>query len=140
MAWEGDDRERPLTEKGRRQAAAIAGWLESEPIEAIVSSGHLRCKQTVAPLAETRGLPVHTHGALSEGSTERQIAGFARGLRGMTAVICSHGDVIPAVLDFMATDGMDAPGERKLEKGSVWVVSVAGGRFSSARYVPPLTS
>ncbi len=140
VAWEGDDRERPLTEKGRRQAAAIAAWLESQPIEAIVSSRHLRCRQTVAPLAEARGLPVHTHGALSEGSTERDIAGFARGLLGMTAVVCTHGDVIPAVLGFMATEGMDAPAEQRLEKGSVWVVAVAGGRFSSARYLPPLTS
>ena len=56
-AWDGPDEQRPLSKAGRRQAAALAKLLGDEPIGRIVSSPYVRCRETVAPLAERIGLP-----------------------------------------------------------------------------------
>ena len=54
--------------------------------------------------------------------------------------MCSHGDVIPVMLEMMAVRGMKLPSSLKSEKGSTWVISITGGRFANASYVPPVTS
>ena len=52
--WSGDDRMRPLTKSGQRQAEGLANLLDREPIDKILSSGYLRCVQTVEPLGARR--------------------------------------------------------------------------------------
>ncbi len=47
-----------LDDEGRQQAAAVAGRLGSVVFDRIVSSPLQRCRETVAPLAESTGLPV----------------------------------------------------------------------------------
>jgi len=140
LKWEGDDRNRPLKPKGERQAEAIAKWLESEPIDLIVSSDSRRCTETMAPLAARLGLPVRHHPALAEGARDRQVLEFAKGLIGINTVMCSHGDVIPVMLEMMAVRGMKLPSSLKCEKGSTWMISISGGRFANASYAPPVTS
>ena len=66
--WEGDDRLRPLTKSGDRQAEALAAWLKKEPIDAVLSSGYLRCVQTLEPLAAQRKLPIEPRKDLEEGA------------------------------------------------------------------------
>jgi len=56
--WEGDDRLRPLDERGRRQAAALPDVLSELELDRIVSSPYVRCVQTVEPLAQARGVPI----------------------------------------------------------------------------------
>ncbi|MEM8923749.1 MAG: histidine phosphatase family protein [Actinomycetota bacterium] len=41
----------PLTEIGRRQALAVAGWLATEEIDALYASPMVRARETAAPLA-----------------------------------------------------------------------------------------
>src|SRR5207302_2179154 len=67
-AWEGDDRQRPLTKSGWRQADALAESLQKEPIDKILSSHFVRSVQTVAPLARTRNLAVEPTPDLQEGA------------------------------------------------------------------------
>ena len=57
-SWEGDDRLRPVDERGRRQSEALIDALAGYTIDRIVSSPYLRCVQTVEPLAEARGLEI----------------------------------------------------------------------------------
>ena len=64
--WEGDDRLRPLDERGRRQAEALVDALAAFPITRIFSSPYDRCVQTVEPLAAQRGLPVELREELGE--------------------------------------------------------------------------
>ena len=66
--WSGDDRLRPLTKSGQRQAEALADMLDGEPIDRILSSGYLRCLQTVEPLGARRTLSVEPIKDLEEGA------------------------------------------------------------------------
>lgn len=55
-----------LTERGREQARALAERLEGLPVDAIYSSPLERCRETAAPLARARGLPVRIRRDLIE--------------------------------------------------------------------------
>lgn len=48
----------PLTELGRRQAAALVPALADEPVVGVYASDRTRAQETAAPLAEDRGLDV----------------------------------------------------------------------------------
>lgn len=52
------DHERPLTERGQRDAEALAGSLAALDLAAIYSSPYPRAVQTVEPLARARSLAV----------------------------------------------------------------------------------
>jgi 8-oxo-dGTP diphosphatase len=54
--WKGDDRLRPLDERGLRQAQDLVAALERFTIDVILTSPYARCVQTVEPLAAVRGL------------------------------------------------------------------------------------
>ena len=53
-AWEGDDRQRPLDKRGRRDAKDLVERLAPFKIEAILTSPYRRCLETVGPLARAR--------------------------------------------------------------------------------------
>lgn len=55
-----------LSERGRAQAEALVRRLEGVPLEAIYSSPLERCRETAAPLARSRGLPVRPRRDLLE--------------------------------------------------------------------------
>lgn len=55
-----------LTERGREQARALAERLEGVPVHAVYSSPLERCRETAAPLARARGLPVRIRRDLIE--------------------------------------------------------------------------
>lgn len=137
-AWEGDDRLRPLSNKGERQAKAIAALLADRDVETIVSSPYLRCVQTVKPLAEELGLEVVENEALAEAEGGKASRELVRQLIGANAVLCSHGDVIPELIDWMARKGMSLRSPFDCKKGSVWEIDVRQGDFRKARYIPPL--
>lgn len=54
--WGEDEYTRPLSEQGTRDAGALAETLRHRRLDAVYSSPYLRAIQTVAPLAEARGL------------------------------------------------------------------------------------
>jgi broad specificity phosphatase PhoE len=94
--WAGDDRLRPLDEKGRRQAEKIAAALSAKEVRRIVSSPYVRCVQTVEPLAAALGLEVELDDRLAEGAN-----GSARELIEEAGVVaCTHGDVIYELLGY----------------------------------------
>jgi phosphohistidine phosphatase SixA len=138
-SWRGDDLVRPLTREGRRQAADLVEVLAEIPIESIRSSPYLRCMETVAPIAARLGLPVISDASLAEGHT---MAGLdvVRSAAADTVVMCFHGDVIPNVLNALATsDGLDLGRSPRCQKGSIWLLEPIGddARFGLATYIPP---
>lgn len=137
--WTGVDAVRPLTKKGRRQAAVIAESLRGAGIEKIYTSPYTRCVQTVEPLAELIGAKVIEHDALAEGPDIDAAYDLADDLVGYNAVLCSHGDVIPAVINRMMWAGLTLESRFYCSKGSTWAVELDGGRFGIARYLPPPT-
>lgn len=124
-----DDHLRPLDDKGRAQARAIAERLSDLGITGLHSSPYLRCVQTLEPLADLLGLPIAVHaelGELSSGNPERPwgaieamelCASLAEG-----SVVCSHGDVIPAVIEALMRRGMEVSGPIGFRKASIWVI------------------
>ena len=51
--------------------------------------------------------------------------------------MCSHGDVIPQVIDALERRGMEVSGFRDSRKGSVWVLEKHGDQFVGGHAWPP---
>ena len=136
--WDGPDELRPISKKGRRQADALVPLLRHEHVKRIVTSPYLRCVETVEPLAAALGLEVERHDALAEGAPVAASIALFDEVAGDNGVLCSHGDVIPAVLErLQRRDGLAVPAAFPFAKGSVWVVDGTAPPFVHARYVPP---
>jgi 8-oxo-dGTP diphosphatase len=139
--WAGDDRLRPLSAAGARQADELARRLAGYRPRRILSSPYVRCRDTVVPLADQLGVTVEDMAELAEGHSRDAAAlirRLAAGLDGAgdAVVLCSHGDVIPEVLDhFAVEDGLDLGPAPRCAKGSTWVLDVDGGRLAGACYL-----
>jgi exopolyphosphatase/guanosine-5'-triphosphate,3'-diphosphate pyrophosphatase len=132
--WKRADALRPLSPLGELQARAIAERLETASLERIVSSPYLRCRKTVEPLAYARGIPLELDGRLAEGEDVAKGLEVLRELRDRPAVICTHGDLIPALLGELEEGGLAIRGRLRCEKGSIWVLERNQAR---AFYLPP---
>jgi 8-oxo-(d)GTP phosphatase len=95
--WEGDDRKRPLDERGRRQAAALVDELADFPLTRILSSPYDRCVQTVEPLAAARGLQIELHDELGEERQDTEGAALVRSLDAQPVAACVHGGLSDVV-------------------------------------------
>lgn len=135
--WEGDDRARPLTDQGRGQANRIAHLLEDAGIERIVSSPYARCMGSVEPLARVIGAKVEIDDRLAEGVDVVAARRLLEEVAGDNAVLCSHGDVVPVLLEALRGEGVDLQSPALWAKGSIWEIEVDGGRHTAGRYLPP---
>jgi phosphohistidine phosphatase SixA len=111
-AWRGDDRERPLDERGRQQADGLVSALAPYDIQRILSSPYLRCVQTVEPLAVPTGLGIEERDELAEGATRETVLALIDELSGASAALCTHGDVVLALLGEEMKKGAAAVLER----------------------------
>jgi phosphohistidine phosphatase SixA len=118
--WEGDDRDRPVDERGRRQAEALVDAFAEIELGRIVSSPFVRCVQTVERLAEARGLEIELDERLGADRLD-DVPQVLEELKGQDAAVCTHGD-LPWL------------GERKFKKGSTWVLDE---ELEPVRYIPP---
>ena len=112
--WDGDDHERPLDERGRRQAEGLVERLQPYPIEAILSSPALRCVETVEPLAQSRGLELELRPELGEERQAAEGVALVHSLAGRDVVVCGHGGLERAL-----------PTAPKWKKGAVLVAGPA---------------
>lgn len=136
--WSGDDRLRPLSKKGRRQAKALAAALADAGIKRLISSPSIRCIETLQSLADQTGLPIDDDDRLVEGSDGDAALALADELRrtAIDAVVCSHGDVIPDLLLDLKANGTTFHHDLTWPKGSVWVLTSKGTRWTDASYLP----
>jgi 8-oxo-(d)GTP phosphatase len=111
LAWEGDDRARPLDERGRRDADELVAVLAGFELEAILTSPRLRCVETVVPLAQARKLELDVREELDEERQWTDGLALVRSLAGRDVVICGHGGLDSVV-----------PGAPKWKKGAVFVL------------------
>lgn len=136
--WDGPDRDRPLTERGHDQAEAIAGLLADDPVDRVLSSPYLRCRQTVGPIAKRRDLEIDISEQLAEGASESSVLALLETLAAedTNAVLCSHGDVIPTIIDRLyRTLGIRAA--VPCAKGSLWVIQTTDRKLGEPRYIDP---
>jgi 8-oxo-dGTP diphosphatase len=164
-AWEGPGDERPLTDLGKRQSEAMARLLLADgPVQALLSSPARRCRETLAPLAATTGLPVEVlpgfrdtlgyrapagwenperpgpdplGGAYSAGAAFAAFESVRRRQSLERAVLCSYGDIVPAFIAFLAgRHGVDVP-PRSNARGYLYRLRFAGESLSmEARPAP----
>ena len=97
VAWEGDDRQRPLDDRGRRQAAQLVELLAPYTIERIFSSPALRCVETVEPLSVARGLEIELRDELSEERQADDGSALVRSLGLGPTVVSCHGGLSEVV-------------------------------------------
>lgn len=134
-SWDGPDFSRPLTERGVKQAAAIVPTITAWQPQRIVSSTATRCVTTVAPLAAATGIQIKRTERYSQDAFEQGIAdvrsGIGKRVRSRkTAVICSHGPVLPEILHEIAlatgtTHGAYISDAASLDTGSFSVVHLS---------------
>ena len=138
--WDGPDFDRPLSKRGLAQAQSLVRLLADRSVTSVHSSPYVRCVQTVEPLAEARGLRVEPAPQLAEAAAVADAVSLVRGLAGSGAVLCTHGDMVPAILDALAAaDGLPLPPRYPFAKGSTWELDAVDGRWVGARYLPPPT-
>ena len=119
--WEGDDLHRPLSPKGWKQAEMLASRLASLDVSMLYSSPYVRCVQTLEPLANRLDREVEIDARLSEDEQfEPVLEMLAEVPDG--AVMCSHGDMIPAAIGALERRGMEIRTPPDWRKASVWVL------------------
>ena len=93
---EGDDRLRPLDDRGRRQADELVELLEQYEVTRLLSSPSLRCVQTVEPFAQARGLGIEIRDELSEERQDVDGPSLVRSLEDVNAALSCHGGLSDA--------------------------------------------
>jgi broad specificity phosphatase PhoE len=139
--WHKDDTLRPLSPRGLQQAERLAGILLPLKPTRIISSPFLRCIQTMAPLASRVDVDVEPSLDLAP---DAAIAAMGL-IRKLTAprspsgvVLCTHGEVMGAVLTEMAAeDGLELERRPPGLKGCAWVLETQRSKVVGAQYIGP---
>jgi phosphohistidine phosphatase SixA len=137
--WNGDDEHRPLSKFGWKQAERIARRLESKHASSLYSSPYLRCVQTLEPLADKLGVEIVRDHRLYEGEPFEPVLELLNEVDD-GAVLCSHGDIIPDVIQALVRRGMEVQTPADWRKASIWVLKRKGDRISRGKVWPPPTT
>lgn len=131
------DEHRVLSARGRRQADGVRDELAGAGITRLVASPFRRCIDTLAPLATQLGIEVEPDARLAEGRGAAGALAVAEELRDSPAAICSHGDVIPDLLEALVHRGIKLKDEPRWQKASIWVLTRDGDGFTKGSYLSP---
>ena len=134
--WTGDDRKRPLSKKGAKQAEELVTIFANYDITAVYSSPHLRCMQTVEPLSRAHKLKVQAEPGLAEGRGLEAAYRFFNDPKLDEVVLCTHGDIVWELVEDLTRRRVLPAFREDFDKGSTWVVEVKGGVPVKARYIP----
>jgi 8-oxo-dGTP diphosphatase len=103
-SWRGPDEQRPLDERGRRQALGLVPLLAAYGVTRAYSADVTRCLETLAPFARQCGVTVDGEPLLSEtGYTGQPQAAVRRLLElvqaPVTAVFCTQAAALPDLVE-----------------------------------------
>ncbi len=133
----GADWLRPLTSSGQAQARELIGVYQSATFSRVLASPYVRCMETVVPLAAAHRVPIEPNDGLEEGAALDAALELMQEHATEGAVLCSHGDVIPLVLEHLLHQGVDLGPAPRCEKGSTWEISGDIGPAATATYWSP---
>jgi broad specificity phosphatase PhoE len=134
--WTGDDRKRPLSKKGMKQAEALVETLQRFPITNILSSPYVRCVQTVEPLARATRIAIKPSTSLAEGRGLAGLGEFFADPRLDHAVLSTHGDIVWELVEDLVNRHVIRAGDGGFEKGSTWVLEVDDHEAVKAQFLP----
>lgn len=149
-SWNGPDSTRPLLSRGHGQAESVAAGIAAYGPRKLVSSTAARCLATLAPLSTLIGRPVIANAGISQDAHENGQADVGalitkRLSRKRTTVLCSHGPLMPDIIDEVArlTATVLQPGVRNtvLAPGEYTVMHIslenpAGGIVAIETHAP----
>ena len=138
LVWDGDDVLRPLSKAGWKQSEAVARRLSRLGVSSLYASPYVRCMQTLEPLGQRVGLNVNAEQRLFEDEPFEPVLDLLNEVDD-GAVLCSHGDIIPAVIKALVRRGMHVETPAEWGKGSVWVLKRQGDRITRGKVWPPPT-
>jgi|SRR5579871_1694390 len=131
-SWQGAPDDRPLTPLGERQSERIAEELTIEPVQAIYTSQALRCRASLAPLSGRLGLPVQVLTEFQD--TAEKALGALQEMHAAVpdgrAVLCSYGDVVPALLNHLTSEWHQPNPSRDNRKGALFTLHYDGSSGS----------
>lgn len=120
--WHDDDELRPLSNAGWKQAAAIAEHLAPLATGPLLTSPYLRCRQTLEPLGAMLGREVCDEPRLAEGTCfEPALDLLHQAADG--AVLCTHGDLLPELIQALVRRGARLATMPDWRKGVIWVLA-----------------
>ena len=134
--WPGPDHERPLSIRGQEQAHGLLEALHDYLVAHILTSPTVRCRDTVVPLGNDRGVPVEPTGSLDVHAPVERLLELVLDPSMGAAVVCGHGEQFRCLLRLLA-GSVRLDGPLRLEKGSTWILDLAAGPEGAARYLPP---
>lgn len=116
-SWDGSDATRPLLKRGQQQAASSAAGIIAFAPQKLITSNATRCLSTVQPIADALRLPVTVTEKISQdawehGEADVEAVVTKRLAKLKSAVLCSHGPVLPEILRQLAyqtNTPLDAP-------------------------------
>ena len=136
----GPDYLRTLSERGQLQATQIAEVLAPAEPGYILSSRAARCISTMDPLARAVRREITEVASLFEGSDPRDawaaiedIVATSSG----TIIACSHGDVIPGIIELLMERGLELESPPKIKKGSMTFLGLDGTEVRSLFVLHP---
>jgi 8-oxo-dGTP diphosphatase len=136
MEWAEPDEWRPLTKRGRRDAAGLAERLANDAPDRLVSSPFTRCIQTLEPLAQALDLPIETTELLAEGADGRRALELLVSLAHTGSLACcTHGDVLHDVVDSIAASGISLDGPLDVPVAATWALEVVDGNVVRGVFV-----
>jgi phosphohistidine phosphatase len=102
------DELRPLSARGRDEAAALAERLAETTPALVVSSPLLRARETAAPIAKAAGAELRVDERLSPGATAEDVLAAVEGAEG-TVVTVGHQPDCSVVVEVLAGEPVDFP-------------------------------
>jgi 8-oxo-dGTP diphosphatase len=142
QGWSGPDTDRPLVQRGRRQAKLLSKDLARYQPARVISSPSARCRQTVQPLATACALDLELSKALAPdaGGSALCLIHDVTGAESnrSTIVLCTHREVIVAVMPALIDEFGIKPGHRLPgAKGGTWVLQFHRSKLATVKYQPP---
>lgn len=128
------DRDRELSATGKRHAATIGRRLSRIPVERIISSPYIRCRQTLVPLDDMLSIGIEEDERLAEAGKLKDTMALISELRGQAAVLCTHGDNIGDLIGHLAAESVPLEGDLAWQKSSIWTLETGKGRILSGTY------
>lgn len=120
-SWTGPGGARPLSEQGHAEAAGLVEFLRGRSIERLIAAPALRCRETLAPLAKDRDLPVHVDDRFEEGTPIEPALRLLRSLDEAT-VVCVERTELSALLIGLMGGAPNRELAERSEPGSSWLI------------------
>lgn len=131
-----NDKYRQLVADGHSQANRIANFFAPISLDAIYTSPAVRCFQTVEPTATQKSLEIVERETLWEDSLPSDIAEAINQTTAETSLWCSHGNLIPAVVEMLQISEISTT-RRGAVKGAVWAIEGEPNNWATASYIAP---